>query len=57
LATPVFGWIVLLTQQLRGLPVDWVDSTARVIGPEAALNVAAMVLVYPLLRLLTTHTR
>jgi rod shape-determining protein MreD len=57
LATPVFGWIVLLTQQLRGLPVDWVDSTARVIGPEVALNVAAMVLVYPLLRLLTTHTR
>jgi rod shape-determining protein MreD len=57
LATPVYGWIVLLTLQLRGLPVDWVASTARVIGPVLALNVATMVLVYPVLRALTTHLR
>jgi len=52
LATPVYGWIVLLTQQMRGLPVDWIASTVHVIGPELALNVAAMVLVYPVLRAL-----
>ena len=55
LATPVYGWIVLATQQLQGLPVDWVASTTRVIGPELVLNVAAMVLVYPVARALTTH--
>lgn len=57
LATPVYGWIVLLTQQLRGLPVDWVASTARVIGPELVLNVAIMVVVYPVLRALTSRPR
>jgi rod shape-determining protein MreD len=57
LATPVYGWIVLLTQQLRGLPVDWVASTVHVIGPELVLNVAAMALVYPVLRALTTRPR
>jgi len=57
LATPVYGWIVLLTQQMRGLPVDWVASTVHVIGPELALNVAAMVLVYPVLRALTPSSR
>jgi rod shape-determining protein MreD len=50
LATPVYGWIVLLTAQLRGVPVDWLGSTVHVVGPELALNVASMVLVYPLLR-------
>lgn len=57
LATPVYGWIVLLTQQFRGLPVDWGASTARVIAPELALNVASMVLVYPVVRALTTRHR
>jgi rod shape-determining protein MreD len=57
LATPVYGWIVLLTQQLRGLPVDWVGSTVRVIGPEMVLNVATMVVVYPVLRALTSRPR
>ena len=57
LATPVYGWIVLLTQQVRGLPVDWVASTVRVIGPELVLNVATMVVVYPVLRALTSRPR
>jgi rod shape-determining protein MreD len=50
MATPVYGWIVLLTEQLRGVPVDWLGSTVHVVGPELALNVATMVVVYPLLR-------
>jgi len=53
MATPVFGWIVLLTAQIRGIPVDWLGSTVHVVGPELALNVAAMVLVYPILLALT----
>jgi len=57
LATPVYGWIVLLTQQLRGLPVDWLASTVRVIGPELILNVATMAVVYPVLRALTSRPR
>jgi rod shape-determining protein MreD len=50
MATPVYGWIVLLTEQIRGVPVDWLGSTIHVVGPELALNVAAMVVVYPVLR-------
>jgi rod shape-determining protein MreD len=57
LATLVYGWVVLLTQQIRGLPVDWVASTIHVIGPEMLLNVAAMVLVYPVLRVLAARPR
>lgn len=50
LATPVFGWVVLLTKTVLGLPVDWLASTLYVIGPEAALNVALTPVVYLLLR-------
>jgi rod shape-determining protein MreD len=50
LATPLHGWIILLTQQLRHLNVDWLGVTLRVILPELALNVAAVVIVYPALR-------
>jgi rod shape-determining protein MreD len=50
MATPVYGWVVLLTEQIRGVPVDWLGSTVHVVGPELALNMAAMVLVYPALR-------
>jgi rod shape-determining protein MreD len=57
MATPVYGWIVLLTEQLRGTPVDWVASTIHVIGPEALLNVAAMALVYPMMRAMTARPR
>jgi rod shape-determining protein MreD len=49
MATPLYGWIVLLTEQIRGVPVDFVGSTVHVVGPELAVNVAAMVLVYPVL--------
>jgi rod shape-determining protein MreD len=57
MATPVYGWIVLLTEQLRGIPVDWVASTIHVIGPEMLLNVAAMALVYPVMRAMTARPR
>jgi rod shape-determining protein MreD len=57
MATPVYGWIVLLTEYLRGIPVDWVASTLHVIGPEMLLNVATMALVYPLMRALTARPR
>lgn len=50
LATPIHGWIVLLTQQLRGVPVDWLGATVRVIAPELVLNALLTVLVYPVLR-------
>ncbi|OIO90401.1 MAG: rod shape-determining protein MreD [Anaerolineae bacterium CG2_30_64_16] len=55
LATPVHGWIILLSAQLRGLRVDWIASTVRVIGPGILLNAALMVLVYPALRGLATR--
>jgi rod shape-determining protein MreD len=57
IATPVYGWIVLLTEQLRGIPVDWVASTIHVVGPETLLNVAAMALVYPAMRAMTARPR
>jgi rod shape-determining protein MreD len=50
LATPIAGWINLLTQQLRGVAVDWIGSTLRVILPELALNVLLVVVMYPILR-------
>lgn len=55
LATPVHGWSVLLTQQFRGLPVDWIASTVRVIGPETMANMALIVVVYPLMRWLSAR--
>jgi rod shape-determining protein MreD len=57
LATPIYGWIVLLTEQLRGLPVEWAASTVGVIGPELLLNIAAMAVVYPVMRALTARSR
>ena len=50
LATPLQGWIILLTQQLRHLNVDWAGVTLHVILPELVLNVATVVIVYPALR-------
>ncbi|PKO20653.1 MAG: rod shape-determining protein MreD [Chloroflexi bacterium HGW-Chloroflexi-1] len=55
LATPLHGWIILLTGQLRGLRIDWITSTVRVIGPEMLLNALLVVLVYPVLRWLATR--
>ncbi len=56
-ATLVSGWVVLLTLQLRGVPVDWVGSSGRVIGPEVALNIVLMAVVYPVLRRFTSAAR
>lgn len=50
LATPVHGWIILLTQMVRGVPVDWGATTLRVIAPEMALNALLTALAYPILR-------
>jgi rod shape-determining protein MreD len=50
LATPLHGWLVLLTQQLRGVPVDWVGSTVRIILLELVLNLVITIPVYPGLR-------
>lgn len=57
LATPIFGWVVLLTKTVLGLPVDWLASTLYIIGPETALNVALTLLVYPLLRWLALRAQ
>jgi rod shape-determining protein MreD len=51
-ATPLHGWTILLTQQLRGQTVDWLASTVRVIGPETLLNMALALILFPLLRYL-----
>lgn len=56
-ATAVAGWVVLLTLQLRGIPVDWLASSGRVIGPEVLLNIVLMALVYPLLRRFASPAR
>lgn len=50
LATPLHGWLILLTQQLRAVPVDWVGSTVRIILPELVLNIVITLPVYPGLR-------
>lgn len=55
LATPVFGWVVLFTRSVLGLPVDWLASTLYIIGPEAVLNVVLTPVVYLLLRWLALH--
>jgi len=57
LATPLYGWIVLLSEMIRGIPVDWLASTVRIIGPEIAFNAALAVIVYPALRWLATQIR
>jgi rod shape-determining protein MreD len=57
LATPVYGWVVLLSEMIRGIPVDWLASTVRIIGPEIAFNAALTVIAYPALRWLETHYR
>jgi len=57
LATPIFGWGVLLTKTMLGLPVEWLASTRYVIGPEIALNLALTPVIYPTLRWLALHVR
>lgn len=55
LATPLHGWIILLTQQARGVPVSWIDSTVRIILPELLLNIALTLPAYPGLRRLASR--
>lgn len=50
LATPVFGWVVLLTKAVTGQAVDWLAVTLQVIGVEMVLNAPLTLLVYPVLR-------
>ena len=35
LATPVYGWICPAERDDRGIPVDWLASTVRIIGPRS----------------------
>jgi len=55
LSTVLYGWSVLLTMQLRDVPVDWITSTVRVIGPELLLNVCLMAITYPILQRRTSR--
>lgn len=57
LATPVYGWVVLLSEMIRGIPVDWLASTVHLIGPEIVFNVALTVIAYPALRWLAAQYR
>jgi rod shape-determining protein MreD len=57
LATPIYGWIVMLTLQLRGVPLDWAAATLQVIGPEIIANLVIVPIVYPLLRWLARSAR
>jgi rod shape-determining protein MreD len=50
LATPLYAWLILLTEQLRNVPVDWAGTTLRVVIPELLLNVVLIAMIYPLLR-------
>ncbi len=50
LATPLHAAIVLLAEQLQHVHVDWAGVAIHVVLPELVLNVATVVLVYPLLR-------
>src|SRR5450756_258461 len=50
LATPLHAGIVLLTEQLRHVQVDWTGVALRIVLPEMVLNIVTVVLVYPALR-------
>ena len=50
LATPLHGWIILLTRQIAGQSIDWIGSTVHIIGPELLLNALLMLLLYPVMR-------
>jgi rod shape-determining protein MreD len=55
-ATPMYAWLILLTEQLRNVPVDWAGATLRVVIPELLLNVALISMVYPAMRWLIQRT-
>lgn len=57
LATPLHAWLLLLTRQLRGAPIDWLGTTTHLILPEIALNVALTLLVVRLLRRISDELR
>ncbi len=50
IATPLHAAIVLLAMQLQHVHVDWLGVALRVVLPEMFLNMATMILVYPMLR-------
>lgn len=56
-ATSLYALVVLLTFQLRGLHVDWVNVGLRVVAPEMVLNAALALIVYPLMRRLMGITQ
>jgi rod shape-determining protein MreD len=50
LATPIYGWILLLIRDLTGGHVNWLGVTLNVILRETLLNVVVVIVVYPALR-------
>ena len=57
LATPLHGWIILLTRQLRGAPIDWLGTSTHVILPALALNVALALIMTRALRRISRELR
>jgi cell shape-determining protein MreD len=49
-ATLLYALVVLLTLQLRGQTVTWLQMSLRVVAPELVLNVLLTLLVYPIMR-------
>jgi rod shape-determining protein MreD len=50
LATPLHAWLLLLTRQLRGAPIDWLGTTTHLVLPEIALNVVLALIMIRVLR-------
>jgi rod shape-determining protein MreD len=57
IATPVQGWLMLFTRQIRGLPVEWGATTMQIILPAVALNLILTVIVIRLLRRVSSRSR
>jgi rod shape-determining protein MreD len=55
-ATPVYAWLILASEAVRRLPVDWGGTTVRVIIPELLLNVVLITVVFPVLRWLAARS-
>ena len=57
IATPLQGWLMLFTRQVRGLPVEWAGTTTQVILPAVVLNVLVAIVVVRLMRRIGGRSR
>jgi rod shape-determining protein MreD len=57
LATPIYGGVISLIQQIGGVAVDWQAVAFRIVLPELLLNLATIAVTYPLLRWLAYQVR